>query len=105
MKKISLKIAAIVLLSSVVFFACKKEEAPVVDPCQSAATALSTQNTAYTSALLAFQADLENSVKCNAVKTSLMDLIKTAESCPTYASQVAGYKPLLALYACEQNYK
>ncbi len=98
MKKNTLKFATIVLLFSVVLFACKKEE--VIDPCVSAQATLATQTTAYTQALGAYQADTKSSIKCNAVKNSLSEIIKTADTCPALASQVAAYKPLLSLYTC-----
>jgi hypothetical protein len=101
MKKITLKIAAIVMLSSVVFFACKKEKAAeVVDPCVSAQATIASQVTAYTNALTAYQADMTSKIKCNAVKTSLTEIIKAADTCPALASQVAAYKPLVGLYTC-----
>ncbi len=103
MKKNTLKFATIVLLCSVVLFACKKEEVlkeEVIDPCVSAQATLATQTTAYTQALSAYQADTKSSIKCNAVKNSLTEIIKTTDTCPALASQVAAYKPLLGLYTC-----
>lgn len=84
MKKITLKIAAIVMLSSVVFFACKKtEEVVPVDECSTLATTLAPEITAATTALTAYSAaGGQTSTNCIALKTAATALKTKASKCP-----------------------
>jgi hypothetical protein len=80
MKKITLKIAAIVLLSSVVFFACKKTE---VDECSTLPTTLAPEITAATTAFTAYSAvGGQTTTNCIALKTAATALKTKASKCP-----------------------
>ncbi|TAH03280.1 MAG: hypothetical protein EAZ15_03500 [Sphingobacteriales bacterium] len=88
MKKITLKIAAIVLLCSVVLFGCKKEEAAVVvPPVDECATLLTTIAPDITAAQLLYAAYLVSpTTKCAELKVAVDALTLKVNKCPAVAA-------------------
>lgn len=97
MKKITLKIAAIVLLCSVVFFACKKDK-PAPEP--TCGATLGIQATAFEAKATAFSTKITNNpalytkAECAALRIEAVDLIAKAKACPELAADVALMKEL-----------
>lgn len=83
MKKISLKITIALLLTTTVFFACKKDEpaAPVVDPCTTLAVTLATDITLTQTAYATWLAS-PTPANCNSLKTAATTLSTKASACP-----------------------
>jgi hypothetical protein len=87
MKKITLKISAILLLSSVLFFACKKEKPePVVDPCTTLATTLSVEIAAAQAAYVTYLTS-PTPANCTALKSIATSLSTKVSACPAIAAQ------------------
>lgn len=99
MKKNSLKIVAALLISSSLFFGCKKAEeaATGVVGCGTASASIVNELPAYQAAVIAWQADPTNATKCNAVKTSLGKIISKVKGCPELTTT---YEAYLKNYTC-----
>lgn len=82
MKKISLKITIALLLTTTVFFACKKDEpaAPVVD-CTTLEVTLATDITLTQTAYATWLAS-PTPANCNSLKTAATTLSTKASACP-----------------------
>lgn len=97
MKKITLKIAAILLLCSVVFFACKKDKPAPEPPCEAT---LAIQATAFEAKANAFSTKINinpalyTKAECSALRLEAEGLIARAKACPEIAKNVVLMKEL-----------
>lgn len=99
MKKITLIFAAILLMGTVLFFACKKDTpAPVEDNCAvtitNAAVAFKTKVNAYKAKVVANPTSYTNA-DCTALKTEGLNLLASAKACPELAANttlIAGFQ-------------
>lgn len=102
MKKITLKFALVLLTSTTLFFACKKEEAaPAVD-CNNISTSIVNDVTAYQTAVTTYST-APTVANCNAVKSSLTNILNKIKDCPQLAAMKGQYEAVLADFDCTED--
>lgn len=101
MKKISLRIALVLFVSSIVLFSCKKEEpAPAVD-CAGISTSIVADVTAYQNAVTTYSTS-PTVANCNAVKSTLTTIINKIKDCPQFAPMKGQYETILTGFNCSE---
>lgn len=96
MKQNALKIAVALLLSSTLFFGCKKEESSVAGGCGTASASIVNELPVYQAAVAKYSTD-PSVANCNAVLTSLKKIISQVKDCPQLTTT---YEAFLKNYTC-----
>ena len=92
MKKITTLFTAILLIGTVLFFACKKDEPAPISPAESCTVIVTNAAVAFQTKAQAFETKVKTNpmnyskTECVALKTEGLNLIATTKACPELAT-------------------